>query len=175
MLLDAIAVQIDIDKDLKRYKNLSNEDLKTEKWRFAPYLVATNMERLQISSHQALQFAKENNTYLYRWPLHLHKWMNKPKFSEQQRTVSKHPVFWQYFVPGAHAYLTNNLNTTLGLANGPKLVLHSLTFQSQIVEDYIEDHYHSSEPGTIITLTGDLIPVGQSQNSTRLISHETQS
>ena len=72
---------------------------------FAPYLVLTNMEQLQISYQQALQFPKENNTYLYRWPLHLHKWMN----------------------------------TTLSLVNGTKIVVHFLTFQSQIVEDYIED------------------------------------
>ena len=150
--------QIDIHDDLTRYKTLSKDDLSSSKWMFAPYLVSTNMERLQISYHQASKFAKRHNTFLYRWPLHLHKWKNRPLLNSHRQTVSQHPVFWQYFVPGAPAYLTNNLNTSLGLANGTKVELHSLTFSSQIIGEYIADRYLSQPPGTVITLTGDLIP-----------------
>ena len=37
-------------------------------------------------------------------------------------------VFLQYFVVGADAYLTYNLNPFLGLANGTPMKLHSLSF-----------------------------------------------
>ena len=150
--------QINIDDDLARYKTLSKEDLSSSKWMYAPYIVSTNMERLQIFCHQALKFAKHNNTYLYRWPLQLHSWKNRPTLDSHREEVSEHPVFWQYFVPDTHAYITNNLNTRLGLANGTKFQLHSLTFKSQVIEDHIRDKCESQPPGAIITLTGDLVP-----------------
>ena len=100
--------QINIDDDLARYKTLSKEDLSSSKWMYAPYIVSTNMERLQIFCHQASKFAKHNNTYLYRWPLQLHSWKNRPTLDSHREEVSEHPVFWQYFVPGTHAYITNN-------------------------------------------------------------------
>ena len=62
---------------LAPYKTLTADDMQSPQWRFAPYLVATNNERLQLNYEQALRFAKEHNTFLYRWPILLKKWKNK--------------------------------------------------------------------------------------------------
>ena len=35
-------------KQLKRYKALSKDDMKDDKWMFAPILVSTNRERIDI-------------------------------------------------------------------------------------------------------------------------------
>ena len=132
--------------------------MQSPEWKFAPYLVATNCERLQINYEQALQFAEHHNTYLYRWSVHLRKWRNRPTFTYQQKEGSQHPIFWQYFVPGADAYLSHNNNTSLGLANGTQIKLHSLSFSSQIAEAIVKQKQELSPPGSIITLSDDLIP-----------------
>ena len=46
-------------------------------------------------------------------------------------TCTKGTNFWQCFVVRADAYLTYNLNSSLGFANGTPVKLHSLSFQSQ--------------------------------------------
>ena len=57
---------IDLSQHLSKYKLYSNSDIQSDpgKWQFAPFLVATNQERIQISYHQAKQFAIANNTYI---------------------------------------------------------------------------------------------------------------
>ena len=44
-------------KQLKRYKALSKDDMKDDKWMFAPILVSTNRERIDIIEMQAIKFA----------------------------------------------------------------------------------------------------------------------
>ena len=90
--------------------------------------------------------------------MHLRKWRNRPTFTYQQKEVSQHPIFWQYFVPGADAYLSHNNNTSLGLANGTRIKLHSLSFSSQIAQAIVKQKQELSPPGSIITLSDDLIP-----------------
>ena len=70
----------------------------------------------------------------------------------------EHPVFWQYFIPNAPAYLTYNLNTNLCLANGTKIHLHSLSFSSALIENFVHDKENRTPTGTIITLMGDSVP-----------------
>ena len=60
--------------DLKNYKAQSKKDMKNKKWKFAPILVSTNRERLDITELQAVNFAKENKTYVVRWRIEYKDW-----------------------------------------------------------------------------------------------------
>ena len=53
---------------------------------------------------------------------------------------------------GANAYLTYNLNSSLGLANETTVKLHSLSFESQKIHNEIEDQVRGLPPGSEITL-----------------------
>ena len=69
---------IDSTTHLSNYKILSHDDISTHlnKWEFAPFLVSTNIERIQISYHQAKRFTIKHGTYLYKWPVNLYNWKN---------------------------------------------------------------------------------------------------
>jgi hypothetical protein len=56
-------------RDLRLYKRLSHEDLTNDKdnWLFAPVLVATNRERVDICERKSFLFAKEYSTYIFKW------------------------------------------------------------------------------------------------------------
>ena len=55
----------------------------------------------------------------------------RPNDEELPTLLQDHSFFWQYFVPGAPAYLDSNINTNLGLVNGALITLHSLTFENE--------------------------------------------
>ena len=57
--------------------------------------------------------------------------VNRPNDEELPTLLQNHSFFWQYFVPGAPAYLDSNINTNLGLVNGALITLHSLTFENE--------------------------------------------
>ena len=138
----------------KLYKPLSNSDFHEDsRWEFAPYLVATNRERIQISHIQALQFAKKHNTHVYRWPVQLIHWTNRPSEYDDQIEAQKDPAFYQYFVPNAPSFCTNNLNTKLGIANGTQMRLHSIIPLDQDQQNYILYQQRHLPFGSIITLS----------------------
>ena len=121
-------------EDIKRYKTLAEEDIKNhpDEWAFAPILVATNIERLNITEQQAIRFAIANKTYVFRWK-------GKQKQTGRGKNMSssslgdvenKNCLFWQYFVPGAEAYITYNMNNSLGLVNGASIMCHSIAFKN---------------------------------------------
>ena len=113
-------------KDLKNYKALSKKDMKNKKWKFAPILVSTNRERLDITELQAVNFAKENKTYVVRWRIEYKDWEEQPK--NWEKIMSEDPVFWQYWVKNAEGYILTNFNTDAKIANGTSFHCHSLVF-----------------------------------------------
>ena len=122
-------------------------------WEFAPILVASNKEGIDIVARKTLLFAAHNNTFAFRWKADVRRWQGCPSLPQEQLDVqNSDPCFWQYFVAGADAFLTNNLNTNLGLANGTPVKLHSLTFSSQDQLDAVLSDIASSHPGDVITL-----------------------
>jgi hypothetical protein len=100
-----------------------------EDWKFAPILVETNAERMEITKSQAHLFAKHYETYVFKWRAQCRKWLNNPSPEEKKVLVDSNPFFWQYFVAGSTGYLNANICVQLGLANGTEVIYDSLVFQ----------------------------------------------
>jgi hypothetical protein len=121
-------------KDILRYKPLSKDDINNAEsasdWKYAPVLVSTNRERLDITQRQSILYAKDHGTYVFKWKSNLKGWVNKPSAMELPEIQDQNALFWQYFVPGAKAYLDTNVNNDLGLVNGSAVKCHSLVFSN---------------------------------------------
>ena len=133
--LDKLSSGNPIDLDtMMNYKALSPEDLQlnSNKWQFAPILVAMNRERIDICYRQAIAFATLHNTHVIRWPNRYKNWKNEPSAFENQAAAMEDPAFWQLFVSGAVCFGTANTRPELGLANGtPILALSHCGFDSK--------------------------------------------
>ena len=77
---------------LSRYKVLSRDDMEDKSWRYAPVLVATNRERIDIIHQQSIMFAIEHHTHVIRWPVNYTNWINRPK--SDTLAIMNDPVFW---------------------------------------------------------------------------------
>jgi hypothetical protein len=55
-------------RDLRLYEWLSHEDLTKDKddWSFAPVLVATNRECVDIYERKSFLFAKEHSSFIFK-------------------------------------------------------------------------------------------------------------
>jgi hypothetical protein len=117
-------------KDIASYKHLNKDDIinAPKEWKYAPVLVATNLERKNINAHQAVEWAKEHNTYVFRWRCQTRKQQNRPSDKTMSSIINDNNFFWQYFVVGAPAFLSYNINGQLALVNGAPVSLHSVTF-----------------------------------------------
>jgi Helicase len=76
------------------------------------------------------------------------------EYEEVSVIEQKYNFFWDYFVPGAPAFITENLNTTLGLANGTSILCHSLSFFENMEYDLINKLITEQENnfGNFVTL-----------------------
>lgn len=138
---------------LKNYKPLTPDNLTEEDWRFAKILVSTNRERFDITQVQAQAFAQHHNTVVIRWRKNLHFWSGRPHNTEKaEKALLEDPVFWQFFVPGAPAYIVTNINVKKQIANGTEATCHSLTLRDASKLNVLEEAIRSSSPGTIIDL-----------------------
>ena len=117
-------------EDLKQCKSLSKEDIATnpKDWKYAPMMVSTNLERMNICRQKAMMFAKEHSTHVFKWKVRTQKWENRPEADHLARVMEENAFFWQHWVPGAEGYLTYNVNPALALVNGAPVTTHSLTF-----------------------------------------------
>ena len=146
---------ITIDTIREQYKPFTSQTIHDDrqKWQFAPILVASNRERINISYRQCLAFAKAHNTHVYRWRTKFSKWRNAPfAAADRDNARQRDAVFWQYFVCLAEAFLTGNINPLINLANGTFVLLHSLTFATPADEYFAKQQAQLLPPGSIITL-----------------------
>ena len=139
---------------IRNYKTITDTDVTEDSsWAFAPVLVANNRERIDIVHHKTTLFAQKNSSHAFRWRTDVVRWQGKPVLSQEQIHIQdKDPCFWQKFVPGADAFLTTNLNTNLGLANGTPIKLHSLTFTTREQLMAVRSQIRSLPPGSVVTL-----------------------
>ena len=118
--------------DLRRYGRLPREDLHSSEagealpdnkspkvsWKYAPVLVSSNRERIDIVYRKTLLSAKDHGTYVFGWKTDIGEWKNMSLIVPDRLDLhNSDPCFWQYFVAGADGFLTTNLNNNLGLTN----------------------------------------------------------
>jgi hypothetical protein len=75
-------------EDLQMYQLLSAKDMVSDDWRFAPIIVATNRERIDIITQQAPAFAKSQGIPVVRWPLAIKQWVNRPSTPSMRATFN---------------------------------------------------------------------------------------
>jgi len=141
--------------DLQKYKKLSPDDLRdtNSPWAFAPILVASNKERIDICERKSLLFAKHHSSYVFKWKSNIVSWKNKPtNVGEVKAIEASNGCFWETFVPLADAFLTSNVNNDLGLANGSPVCMHSITFSSEDQLLSVQSMINLQDPGTEIIL-----------------------
>lgn len=157
--LKKLASGLDISwRDLKPYKTLDCIDAQEKEWQFAPILVSSNRERLEIVHQKAVLFAKLHKTHVFKWRNNVSRWKNKPE--DPAYLYKENPMLWQYFVSGSEAFLTKNINPALGLANGTPVECHSLVLDRNIhnLED-IEAQIETLPAGSEIILNAPPIAV----------------
>ena len=87
---------------------------------------------MNIIRYKAFQWAKEHNTYVFKWKCTLGQEENRPSENQMVNLIEKNAFFWQFWVAGTDAYLSYNINGDLALVNGAPLITHSLTFDNSI-------------------------------------------
>ncbi len=123
-------------QDITQYQNLSVLDFEEdEEWWNAPVLVSTNRERISINSVRAKAFAQHYGEVVFRWLNESKKWAQKPKGENAWiEAVNNDDGFFEYFVPQAKGFVTDNICTELHIANGTSIQLHSITPVSKNVQ-----------------------------------------
>ena len=120
--------------DIDRMKHITAQDLQGDEahlWKFAPILVSTNRERLNITREKCRIWAIEHNTHVYKWRCIDTAHVNRPTINDYESIVNSEAFFWQFWVPGAPAHLGHNVNPGLALVNGAPVTTHSLTFSDK--------------------------------------------
>ena len=116
-----------------RFKVLSKDDLLCDpRFNTAPILVTKNDERHNINKFKSKSFAQQQQQPRFVWKTEmagrtsLHK-EGGPDFATlDEHYYKQFPALTNYFVKNAPGYLIENINPSLGLANGTKIVYESL-------------------------------------------------
>jgi hypothetical protein len=127
-------------QNLKIYKHLSADDLASgPEWLFAPVLVATNQERINITRQKFSLWAELHKTYVFKWKANLTRIVNSASPTLMIDIEEHNAFFWQYFVQGTSGFLTETINGELALVNGAPITMDSITFSSKQEHDMIKD------------------------------------
>lgn len=169
-------------RDLSRFRVLTPAEAQNPNWRFAPVLVCDNETRAVINEEQMCNFGREHGLPVIRWIDNVHfRYEEEPSNSRRPNTTTPAATAAQQprrptivlspeektrvlednmhhlaslFVPGAPAYLTDNINPTLGLANGTDVTMHSLGFhfENRVEQVNFMNMLRAAQPGEIVTL-----------------------
>ena len=125
--------------DILSYNPLSNKDITEhpEVWKYAPILVSTNIERLNICRFKAKMWATEHKSFVFRWKVKVRRQENRPPIQHRQTIIVKNAFFWQFWVAGAPSNLTYNVNGNMALVNGAPITTHSLSYSDRQEYDRI--------------------------------------
>jgi hypothetical protein len=110
-------------------RQVSREDVRNHPaWAFAPIAVQSNYERHQLNQSQAEAFARCHGLPLVKWKRDL-KGRASQAIDEDtlEELFDNEPGMWQWFVRGAPAALTSNIQPTKFLTNGAAGFMHSLS------------------------------------------------
>ena len=131
-----------IDKSfIADFKVISPADVAAEPgWLDAIVLVGTNNERAIINHNLAQLFAARNGVPFITWQLPLSGSMLEGLSYDdiQQLYAVNEEVLCGVFVEGFVGYVTNNISTPLKIANGSKVLYHSLSFDTNVSTQFAE-------------------------------------
>lgn len=139
---------------LAQYKFLQATDVIADpQWLIAPVVVLFNQERHAINVEALKIFAKAAGFPIISWRNALHGTSaSQLTAAESNAIYSSHPALSGFFVPGCPAYGRVNHNTSLGLYNGSKMILHSLTLDKNEDKISLNSKILSTRPGNVIVL-----------------------
>ena len=140
-------------------KLLKEEDVAGDgDFRFATTLVTGNEERHKINNYKADDWVSRHGTTLTRWlrNIDLSGWKGRPRSAEHiKHAMANNECFYELFVPGARAFLTHNINTSIGLANGTEVKYDSISFSDPVDDEEYHKHLQLQRccpPGGVVTL-----------------------
>jgi hypothetical protein len=148
---------------LKAEDFLNTTSTNAMSWNSAPLAVTSNSERDNLMYIRAQRWAEENGVPIITWKIQCRGTVINFIKDDAFLNDIYHPQsgLLGFFVQGAMAYLTENINPSKGLANGSIVYVHSLSFSD---EDIITDEYiaflkmcEDSEPGQQVHLN-NIIP-----------------
>jgi energy-coupling factor transporter ATP-binding protein EcfA2 len=144
---------VTVDDFRSRYPVLAAEEITAPNspWLKASILAATNRERISFTYEMAIANARAEGTVVIRWPCRRAAWQQKPDDCHMGE-VLKDPCFYEYFVEGAHGFLTDKVNKELGLVNAQSVIYHSLGFESDEQKADFETKLSVAQAGDVITL-----------------------
>jgi hypothetical protein len=108
---------------------LTEEDFDDPEWLTAPMLVTSNFLRFSVNVLRLIAYAVSKGLPVLRW-----RCKTTTKFSKVQFDPDDIRCY-EYFVHGAPAYLTENINVKRRLVNGASCSLHSLVFRRSESKD----------------------------------------
>ena len=113
---------------------LKRRDIRQFKWRYAPFIVPNNAERILLNEMKIRLWAKEHNEPIF---VYYDRVIPKKDGSEKwdadtlaRHLSPAHPILKRYFVRNAPCYITNNIDPQIKLANKSKARLHSMTWKN---------------------------------------------
>jgi hypothetical protein len=148
--------RVDVGDLKNQCELLKKEDVEGDSdFRFATTLVTGNEERHKINNLKANDWVSHRGTCLVRWlrEVDYRNWKGKPGSEEYiKNAMSTNESFYELFVQGARGYLTHNVNTSIGLANGTEIKYDSISFENPDDEEEYRKHMKNRSPGDIVTL-----------------------
>eukprot|EP00959_Pyramimonas_sp_CCMP1952_P007185 150318-Pyramimonas_sp.AAC.1 len=122
---------------INHLREVSPDDVRSDPaWAFATIAVLSNYERHQLNRLQVEAFAKAFQLPLITWKCPLTgKAAELLDRSDLDELYDNEPGLWGYFVRGAPAMLTENIQPTKFLVNGACGYMRSLTLQGDLGED----------------------------------------
>lgn len=109
----------------------------------------TNRQRLALLPQLAAQLAQRKGLPLVRWryPIPGASALTQPEIDS---LYERYPALSGYFVKGAAAFMTVNLNPNKGFANGTPAIMHSLSWQDARYTRQIARQLAQAKPGEIV-------------------------
>ena len=167
--------QLPTIEDLQAIPILSKDDFRSpdSPWFQAPILVLTHRERHSLTHHAAVRYARAKGKAVVRWKARTKNWRQAPPENLKHEAYAD-PCFYEYWVDGASALLTNKVSKSLGLVNARSFTCHSLTLHTPQQQQEFDNRIKSSVPGEIITLPQEPLAINAQLNINDFTNEQLQ-
>ena len=146
---------------LSNYKTLQPSDvINNPQWLITPVVVLFNQLRHAINMEAMKHFSKAAAYPIIWWRNALHG-ANAAALTaaETNQLYSTHFALSGFFVPGAPAYGKSNYNTSIGLFNGARMTLYSITVDPSEDQSALNEKLRKAQPGELIMLNAPPLSV----------------